>query len=352
MNSGLVELQQRAQASLNKNFQPPARYGTAFHITPPWDDVRKIELEGEQENDLKAWEELVEEDKKRVLAINLKDPYLAWHLASTSPPPSPWKGEGIEDSPPLLTKERSTEGRVRLSTRVLRLQANTSHSLRFETTFNSSELFFIILDPGSQLTIEDTLHSTDLALRRLFIWQKVGSELVYWGVRAENTFLNERVQVELVGHEASAAVTHLTLGRDKQQSDIDVAVYHKAPNTNSRMTARSAAADKHLAMYRGLIDVDQVARGTQAYQQGNSLLLSRQAVVDALPKLEIRTNDVRASHGVNVSHLDELTLFYIRSRGVSEAVARQLAMTGFFHHQLAIPERITHSLETAVSSFL
>lgn len=308
----IPQLQQRARAILAANFTPPQRYGTAFHVTPPFTDVR--ELPGAVGNfDQAQWENLSDEDQLRILNINLSDPYLAWQVANVAA----------------------------VAGKIIHVASGQSQQL----AVSGAGLYWIVLDEGAQLAIEDQIMDSDVILRRMFVWQKASSRLVFTGLRGQTNFLNEKLQVELLGSEAETEIRHLTYGQEKEQFDIAVEVFHRSPHTTSRLQVRTAAAGKHKAIYRGLIDVDQAAGGTNGYQSGQALLLSRQAVVDQLPKLAIRTNDVRCSHGVTTTHLDDLALFYLRSRGLAEVQAGKLAITGFFHHQLDIPANIRESLE-------
>jgi len=150
---------------------------------------------------------------------------------------------------------------------------------------------------------------------------------------------------EPASHPGGMPVTAHPPGSNAGQSDIEVQVFHEARQTVSDLVVRSAAADKHVAVYRGLIDIAEHAGGSKGYQSGRALLLSRTAVVDNLPELAIKTNDVQCSHGVTTTHIDDEALFYMRSRGLSQNAARQMAMTGFFHDKLSVPQAMGEKLE-------
>lgn len=314
---GLLAWQKTALSGLKKKFLPPQRYGTAFHITPPFNDVRawpvSTEISANQfEND---FEQLLADEKKLMLGLSLDDVYFAWQVAHL-------------DQVPLIIR---------------RLQGVQSLLLQ------EAGLYFIFLDEGAELSVTD-LGGDALSIRRVFVWQKAGSELIYTALRTGVTFLNEHMQVELVGEEATTTITHLVIGKQAEQGDISVTVGHKAPRTKSQVQVRAVAQDKARVIYRGLIDVDNCAVGTQGYQAGRALLLSRQATVDMLPQLEIRTNDVRCSHGVNTTHLDDSSLFYLQSKGLGREVARRLAITGFFHDKMSLPKTVGQALAKVIAT--
>jgi Fe-S cluster assembly protein SufD len=75
--------------------------------------------------------------------------------------------------------------------------------------------------------------------------------------------------------------------------------------------------------------VNPAADGADARLQTKNLLLSPHAEIDAQPVLEIYADEVKASHGATVGQLDETALFYLRSRGIPAAQARNLMIAGF-----------------------
>jgi Fe-S cluster assembly protein SufD len=83
------------------------------------------------------------------------------------------------------------------------------------------------------------------------------------------------------------------------------------------------------AVFNGRIMVRHGAQRTDSAQESRNLLLSRRAHVDTKPQLEIFADDVKCSHGATVGQLEAEELFYLRSRGLSEPVARGLLTYGF-----------------------
>jgi Fe-S cluster assembly scaffold protein SufB len=105
------------------------------------------------------------------------------------------------------------------------------------------------------------------------------------------------------------------------------------------------------AVYRGLVHVAATAPKSNGYQRVNTLLLSSQAEVDAVPKLEIKTDDVRCTHGATTSHVNPEQLFYLQSRGLSAERAAELVVSGFLQSVvLSYPEAMRSELAHAVAS--
>ena len=78
-----------------------------------------------------------------------------------------------------------------------------------------------------------------------------------------------------------------------------------------------------------MIKVDPGAQQTDAFQECRNLLLSKRAHADAIPGLEILANDVRCTHAAAIAQIDPEQVFYLRSRGLDDAVAKHLVIEGF-----------------------
>ena len=127
----------------------------------------------------------------------------------------------------------------------------------------------------------------------------------------------------------------LTVAQDSQEFDQRTLQSHQAPNTGSNLLYKNALLDQARTIFSGLIVVDPDAQKTDAYQSNRNLLLSDDAEANSLPGLEIQANDVRCSHGATSGHVDDEQMFYLKSRGIPPAVARELLVFGFFEEVLS-----------------
>jgi Fe-S cluster assembly protein SufD len=78
-----------------------------------------------------------------------------------------------------------------------------------------------------------------------------------------------------------------------------------------------------------MIKVDPGAQQTDAFQECRNLLLSKKAHADAIPGLEILANDVRCTHAAAIAQIDPEQVFYLKSRGLGDGVAKRLVIEGF-----------------------
>ena len=78
-----------------------------------------------------------------------------------------------------------------------------------------------------------------------------------------------------------------------------------------------------------MIQVDEGAQQTDAFQESRNLLLSKKAHADAIPGLEILADDVRCTHAAAIAQIDPEQVFYLNSRGLDDAQSKRLVIEGF-----------------------
>lgn len=121
----------------------------------------------------------------------------------------------------------------------------------------------------------------------------------------------------------------LALLATRQLADTHSFIDHAAPHGTSRQLHKCVVADGAHAVFNGRILVREGAQRTDSAQESRNLLLSDKAKVDTKPQLEIFADDVKCAHGATVGQLEAEEVFYLRSRGLSEPVARNLLTYAF-----------------------
>lgn len=119
------------------------------------------------------------------------------------------------------------------------------------------------------------------------------------------------------------------LAKDRQHIDNQTFIDHALPHCGSNELYKGILDDRGRGVFNGKVIVRQDAQKTNAFQQNSSLVLSKTAEMDTKPQLEIFADDVRCSHGATIGQLDEASVFYLRSRGLSDLQARQLLQQAF-----------------------
>ena len=131
------------------------------------------------------------------------------------------------------------------------------------------------------------------------------------------------------GEGAEATMDGLALISGRQLADTHTTMDHATPHGRSRQLHKTIAGGAAHAVFNGKVVVRPGAQLIDSAQESRNLLLSDKARVDTKPQLEIFADDVKCSHGATVGQLDADQLFYLRSRGLPDALARSLLTYAF-----------------------
>jgi Fe-S cluster assembly protein SufD len=161
------------------------------------------------------------------------------------------------------------------------------------------------------------------------------------------------IHIALEDPKAAAHMNGAQLLAGGQHADTTTYLDHAAPDCASRQTYKTVLAGKSRGVFQGKILVRQAAQKTDGYQMNQALLLSPDAEMDSKPQLEIYADDVKCSHGATVGELDHDQLFYMRSRGVPEPVARSLLIQAFLQEAVegVTDETAREALSRAVAGW-
>ena len=155
----------------------------------------------------------------------------------------------------------------------------------------------------------------------------------------EGSLVRNDLNVSLSGPEAHAELNGVYLLNGTTHCDNHTYIGHDVPDCTSDELYKGIVAGKGTGVFNGKVYVKQDAQRTRAYQSNANILQGDDARVFTKPELEIYADDVKCSHGCTIGRLDEKGLFYLRSRGVSEAEARRMLSHAFMTDVL---ERITN----------
>lgn len=114
-----------------------------------------------------------------------------------------------------------------------------------------------------------------------------------------------------------------------QNLDLWLNTLHSSGNTQSHLEVLTVAAERSRVTFNASINIPHGSNGVDAVQRNKNLLLSQKAIIDALPKLEILTDDVKCAHGSTVSSVSEDQLYYLQTRGIARADAETMIINGF-----------------------
>lgn len=135
--------------------------------------------------------------------------------------------------------------------------------------------------------------------------------------------------VYLMGEGAKGEILSVAFAGKGQHQDAGAKIFHAAPNTSSRITAKSISKDGGRTSYRGMVKIYPNAKNAKVSVECDALLLNSEARSDTYPTMEISGQAVKVEHEARVSKISEEQIFYLRSRGISDDEARLLIVNGF-----------------------
>lgn len=179
------------------------------------------------------------------------------------------------------------------------------------------------------LTTLQMMHqsSVNFSTRRTDIAQD--SE-VNWYLGLFGTLLSRyRIDYYLNGSGARVNDSEVVFGNDTQSFDLQSNINHQAPSTEGRVNEKSILKEKSKSLFKGMIRIKENAKKSNSFLSGRSILLDDGAKSDAIPGLEILTNDVKATHSASVAQIDEEQIFYLQTRCLSRQEAERTIVEGF-----------------------
>jgi Fe-S cluster assembly protein SufD len=159
--------------------------------------------------------------------------------------------------------------------------------------------------------------------------QERDSHYRHFSMAMGGAMARHNLHVRLAGPNIETLMYGLYLTRGEQVVDNHTAIFHDEPNCNSWEVYKGILDDRSRAVFNGKVFVKREAQKTDAKQTNRNILLSDHAKVDTKPQLEIFADDVRCTHGATIGRLDEVALFYARSRGIPADEAQRLLTYAF-----------------------
>jgi Fe-S cluster assembly protein SufD len=189
------------------------------------------------------------------------------------------------------------------------------------------------------------------AVTHIFARLGAGSLFKSFTLTANGRLTRNEAVLELAGPEARAHIAGAAVGDGDFHHDDTVFVTHAAERCESRQVFKKVLKNGAVGVFQGKILVQPGAQKTDGYQISQSLLLDEDSQFLAKPELEIYADDVKCSHGSTSGAIDDVALFYLRSRGVPLAAAQALLVLAFLAEAIqevedeAIAEDIRGRLE-------
>ncbi|MDV3277644.1 MAG: Fe-S cluster assembly protein SufD [Nitrososphaerales archaeon] len=147
--------------------------------------------------------------------------------------------------------------------------------------------------------------------------------------------VRSRMNFFLDGRGSQAEGFEIFFTDGKQRYDFESNLVHNSPDSSGSTQARGVLKGESQSIFKGMIRIGPSAKNSRAYLAHHAMILERTARSDAVPGLEILTNEVKATHSASVAQVDEEQLFYLMARGLPLDEARRMVVLGFFEPVLS-----------------
>ncbi|MDE5653036.1 MAG: SufD family Fe-S cluster assembly protein [Muribaculaceae bacterium] len=230
------------------------------------------------------------------------------------------------------------------------LCGHTSSGATDQMLLQTMEIFAA---PGSHLDIYDLEESAESTTRLSTVWlhQEADSSVLINGMTIYNGVTRNEYHCRYAGEGSELKLYGMGIADASRQIDTYARVDHDSPRCHTDELFKFSVDDRASCAFTGMVRVDYGACKTEAYQSNRNIIGSDEARMYSKPQLEIYNDDVKCSHGSATGQLDEMQLFYMRTRGLSAEEARMLLKQAFMADVIdcvripGLKERLAHIVE-------
>ncbi|UCH49694.1 MAG: Fe-S cluster assembly protein SufD [Betaproteobacteria bacterium] len=239
---------------------------------------------------------------------------------------------------PIQVINVATGHEMRSNPRLLIIAGKGSHCTVIEdyvavggSAYLTNSVCEIVIAPDAEVRHVKLQREADTAfhIANTTVLMQADSRYRNWSVGVGGRISRHNLNVVQNGTGIDCEMHGLAMISGRQLADTHSSVDHAFAHGGSRQVHKTIAGGSAHAVFNGKILVREGAQQTNSSQQSRNLLLSPRATVDTKPQLEIFADDVKCAHGATVGQMDADEVFYLKSRGLSEAAARNLLTYAF-----------------------
>lgn len=142
-------------------------------------------------------------------------------------------------------------------------------------------------------------------------------------VRARNS-------IEASGRESMVRVGELAISSKRQKFDLNTYVVNAAGGSEARLSSAAVAMQESTCYLKGFAVITNGSKDARSFVEEKGLLLDGMAKINSIPSMSIGENAVKATHSSAIGPIDQDSMFYLTSRGISAETAKRLMVLGFF----------------------
>ncbi|MGH9977542.1 MAG: Fe-S cluster assembly protein SufD, partial [Nitrososphaeraceae archaeon] len=178
------------------------------------------------------------------------------------------------------------------------------------------------------ITLE-ALDSNNISFLNKKAWVERDAKMSWYHGLFGGQTSRSKVDSNMRGTGSSAEDVEIIFGNTTQSFDITSNLNHIGSHSRGRVLVKSVMRDKSKSLFKGMIKIGKDAKASESYLAGHAILLDKDAKSDAIPGLEIETNEVKATHSASVAQLDEAQIYYLMCRGLDRDSAKREIVSGF-----------------------
>lgn len=205
------------------------------------------------------------------------------------------------------------------------------HTQNPDVDFLSLQTIEIFAGRNSRIDYYDLEESTEKTTRlsALYVSQDEGSDVLVDGMTLYNGVTRNEYFCKYEAEHATLRLFGMGIEDRSRHLDTYSRIEHRKGHCNTDELFKYVLDDEARGAFTGLIKVEQGADKTEAYQNNRNIVGSDTAKMFSKPQLEIYNDDVKCSHGTAIGQLDEMQVFYMRTRGLAEKTAKLLLKQAF-----------------------
>ena len=190
----------------------------------------------------------------------------------------------------------------------------------------------VFAEPGSKITIVKVQRMNDQSYH-------FDSNLAISGYGAKVNWLQAELgskksitnYISNLNETSEAKIDSIYIGDGERQIDLSYHMKHQGRRSVSNIDTQGALMDRARKMFRGTIDFKKGSSQSIGSEEEYVILLDKGVQSDAVPLLLSEEDDVQGLHAASAGKVDPAQLYYMMSRGFSEAEARKLIVEAAFN---------------------
>ena len=210
---------------------------------------------------------------------------------------------------------------------VIETEVNSEYALLVKN-MGDLECLKIDLKDGSKLTLSLLFDEVNKNLNfQININENASLEAYIAEFSRTNLQINGNINLLKMG--ANAVVKLASLAAQNDDKNISISVNHISPKTYGKVDNYGVCKDNGKLLFAGTSYILNKSIKSKTQQNARIMVFDEASNAIAKPILKIDENDVEASHAAVVGKINDEHLFYLTSRGISEADAKQLITLGY-----------------------